>query len=64
VEGSVRFDGYSPAWSPDGCQIAFLRETEHGGEVLVIPPMGGVEQLLGATSVYDERGSGWGPGLA
>jgi serine/threonine protein kinase/Tol biopolymer transport system component len=37
----------SPAWSPDGTQIAFLRITPLSKQILVIPAAGGPERLIG-----------------
>jgi Tol biopolymer transport system component/predicted Ser/Thr protein kinase len=37
---------WAPAWSPDGRQIAFVRETEAGGTVYSIPSLGGQERRL------------------
>jgi serine/threonine protein kinase/Tol biopolymer transport system component len=38
---------FSPAWSPDGRWIAFLRETSPGhSELRLVPPWGGQELLL------------------
>jgi len=37
----------SPAWSPDGTQIAFLRITPESKQILVIPAAGGPERLIG-----------------
>jgi Tol biopolymer transport system component len=36
----------SPAWSPDGRQIAFARELEDGTALFVVPSLGGQEQKL------------------
>jgi len=37
----------NPAWSPDGRQIAFLRDAGDGGEeLMLISPLGGVERKL------------------
>jgi Tol biopolymer transport system component/DNA-binding winged helix-turn-helix (wHTH) protein len=36
----------SPAWSPDGRQIALIRRTGSKGEVLLISPAGGTEQRV------------------
>jgi len=37
---------FSPVWSPDALRIAFLRETQAGTEVLVVPAAGGAEKRL------------------
>jgi Tol biopolymer transport system component len=37
---------WAPAWSPDGLQIAFVRETPSGGTVYAIPSLGGQERRL------------------
>jgi len=38
---------YSPAWSPDGRYIAFCRPTtDHGGEVVIVPALGGPERIV------------------
>ncbi len=36
----------SPAWSPDGRQIAFARELEQGTALFLVPSLGGQEQKL------------------
>jgi Tol biopolymer transport system component len=48
--------GTSPAWSPDGRQIAFLRE----GEVYLVPPIGGAERKLAGDLKCSSR-LGWSP---
>ncbi|MCG6922194.1 MAG: protein kinase [Acidobacteria bacterium] len=35
-----------PVWSPDGRQIAFVRETEHGAAIYTVPSLGGQERKL------------------
>jgi Tol biopolymer transport system component/DNA-binding winged helix-turn-helix (wHTH) protein len=52
---------YSPAWSPDGRQIAFLREIRDPGqagfsEIRVISALGGKETRLGTAAVRLEVG--------
>ena len=37
---------WRPNWSPDGRQVAFVRETSSGGAVYVIPALGGQERKL------------------
>ncbi|MBI1765301.1 MAG: PD40 domain-containing protein [Acidobacteria bacterium] len=39
-------DEYSPAWSPDGKTIAFLRARGQGSEVLILPALGGTERKI------------------
>ena len=39
----------SPAWSPDGRRIAFIRREGSRGEVLLISPAGGPEQKIAET---------------
>ena len=37
---------FAPVWSPDGRFIAFVRESDQGSEVLLVPSLGGPERLL------------------
>jgi serine/threonine protein kinase len=37
---------FSPAWSPDGRHIAFCRDTQDATEIIVIPALGGPEQVI------------------
>jgi Tol biopolymer transport system component/DNA-binding winged helix-turn-helix (wHTH) protein len=39
-------DEYHPTFSPDGRSVAFVRSTEDSSAVLVVPLLGGSEQLL------------------
>jgi serine/threonine protein kinase len=50
----------SPAWAPDGRQIAFLRENADGSsEVIVVPPLGGVERKLAQVATANRSGLAW-----
>lgn len=40
-------DEVSPAWSPDGSSIAFLRRSTNGNGVYVVPALGGAERKIG-----------------
>ena len=40
-----------PVWSPDGRQIAFLREAESGAAIYTVPSLGGQERRLTETGV-------------
>ncbi len=35
-----------PAWSPDGRQIAFIRQNAGAADIIVVPPLGGPERTL------------------
>ena len=39
-------DDISPAWSPDGRQLAFVRTIENGASIYVMPSLGGQERKL------------------
>jgi Tol biopolymer transport system component len=50
----------SPAWSPDGTQIAFLRDKAgDGSEVRLVPPTGGRERRLAKVKATAEQGPAW-----
>ncbi len=50
----------SPAWSPDGETIAFLRSVERGSELVLIPAGGGAERRLANLNGKGEQIS-WSP---
>jgi len=37
---------WGPVWSPDGKQIAFVRELETGAAIYTVPTLGGQERRL------------------
>ena len=63
-------DEYSPAWSPDGLSLAFLRQTAATkAAIVVVPRRGGVEKTVAeiATGLWPEWGRpgrflAWAPG--
>ena len=57
---------YSPAWSPDGRSVAFLRRIAEGRrEILLVAPLGGAERKLGEVRprlpLYTPITLGWCP---
>ena len=58
-------DDWSPSWSPDGRQIAFVRvspgeDIGHGGSLYVVSPLGGPARRIGAvTPVFSQLS--WSP---
>jgi len=59
---------FSPVWSPDGREIAFLRQVElrasQESEVLIIPALGGPVRRLATIRAVDVPGGGQNPGMA
>jgi Tol biopolymer transport system component/DNA-binding winged helix-turn-helix (wHTH) protein len=51
----------SPAWSPDGLRIAFVRGRPGKGTVIIIPAFGGPEQVVTETEAAPANGVGWTP---
>ncbi|MCC6391518.1 MAG: PD40 domain-containing protein [Bryobacterales bacterium] len=48
----------NPAWSPDGRYIAFRRRVSDKNSIVLIPPLGGTERVLGETGPF---GLAWTP---
>ena len=46
----------SPAWSPDGRYIAFLRGTGEGKGFYIIPALGGAERKLTGAYGWEQGG--------
>jgi len=44
-----------PGWSPDGSQVAFLRPTDAGADLVVVPAEGGAEQRIASLSYLGEQ---------
>lgn len=51
-------NGFSPVWSPEGNQIAFLRETEKGTNIFVLDANGGASRPLTNTTEFFNL-AGW-----
>jgi DNA-binding winged helix-turn-helix (wHTH) protein/Tol biopolymer transport system component len=58
-----RWDGM-PAWSPDGRSIVFLRKTEAGCAVMLMPAIGGSEREIGRCLSDAAHHIGWYPDSA
>jgi Tol biopolymer transport system component/DNA-binding winged helix-turn-helix (wHTH) protein len=54
---------FSPAWSPDGQYIAFIRQSITGAGIFLIPALGGHERELAKSHVTEVRGPylAWSP---
>lgn len=50
----------APTWSPDGKQIAFIRDAGGNTDVVIVPADSGAERVVAGTSA-DEGGTGWLP---
>lgn len=48
----------SPAWSPDGRSIAFLRRKAGGGEIYLVPAIGGPERKLAEANTPRDESKG------
>jgi eukaryotic-like serine/threonine-protein kinase len=58
-------EDFSPAWSPNGSIIAFLRRLDSDrNELLLISPLGGLERKLAETVIVDDRNTRRRPALA
>jgi serine/threonine protein kinase len=56
---------YSPAWSPDGGFIAFLRELSHDKtDIVIVPQRGGPERILSEIKGSIRQALPWGPYLS
>jgi Tol biopolymer transport system component len=55
---------YSPAWSPDGGFIAFLRDSHDKTDVVIVPQRGGPERILSEIKGSILRGLPYGPYLS
>jgi Tol biopolymer transport system component len=58
---------FSPAWSPNGREIAYLREVGINAaesEVVILPALGGPERRVSTIASVDVPGGGRNPGLA
>jgi len=56
---------YSPAWSPDGGFIAFLRELSHDKtDIVIVPQRGGPERILSEIKGSMQQALLWGPYLS